>query len=128
MSQAVKVGIFGVIALAVLAYLILQVEQWSPFAPEGVRYEAAFDSVAGLDDKASVRVAGVVVGRVDGVGLSDDRALVTLLLERPVELRQGASARIANLGILGDKFVRSTPGRRGRPCCHRATSCRASRR
>ena len=39
MSQALKVGIFGVIALVVLAYLILQVEQWSPFAPEGVRCE-----------------------------------------------------------------------------------------
>lgn len=106
MTQALKVGIFGLIALAVLGYLILQVEQWSPFAPEGVRYQAAFDSVAGLDDKASVRVAGVVVGRVDGIGLSDDgRALVTLLLEKPVELRQGAGARIANLGILGDKFI-----------------------
>ena len=106
MSQALKVGIFGVIALVVLGYLILQVEQWSPFAPEGVRYQASFDTVAGLDDKASVRIAGVVVGRVDGVGLGDDgRALVTLLMERPVELRQGASARIANLGILGDKFV-----------------------
>ena len=110
MTQALKVGIFGVIALVVLAYLILQVEQWSPFAPAGVRYQAAFDSVAGLDDKASVRIAGVVVGRVDGVGLSEGRALVTLLLERPVELRQGASARIANLGILGDKFVVLDPG------------------
>jgi phospholipid/cholesterol/gamma-HCH transport system substrate-binding protein len=110
MTQALKVGIFSVIALAVLAYLILQVEQWSPFAPAGVRYQAAFDSVAGLDDKASVRIAGVVVGRVDGVGLSEGRALVTLLLERPVELRQGATARIANLGILGDKFVVLDPG------------------
>jgi phospholipid/cholesterol/gamma-HCH transport system substrate-binding protein len=110
MNQALKVGIFGVIALSVLAYLILQVEQWSPFAPEGVRYQAAFDSVAGLDDKASVRVAGVVVGRVDGVGLKDGQALVTLLLERPVELREGASARIANLGILGDKYVTLDPG------------------
>ena len=116
MKQALKVGIFGVIALAVLAYLILKVEQWSPFAPEGVHYQAAFDSVAGLDDKASVRIAGVVVGRVDGVGLgADGRALVTLLLEEPVELRDGASARIANLGILGDKFVVLDPGPPGAP-------------
>jgi phospholipid/cholesterol/gamma-HCH transport system substrate-binding protein len=116
MTQALKVGIFGLIALAVLAYLILQVEQWSPFAPSGVRYQAAFDSVAGLDDKASVRIAGVVVGRVDGIGLSDEgQALVTLLLERPVELREGALARIANLGILGDKFITLDAGPRGAP-------------
>ena len=115
MTQALKVGIFGVIALVVLGYLILQVEQWSPFAPEGVRYQAAFDSVAGLDDKASVRIAGVVVGRVDGVGLSDGRALVSLLLEGPLELREGATASIANLGILGDKFIVLDPGPVGAP-------------
>lgn len=115
MTQALKVGIFGVIALAVLAYLILQVEQWSPFAPKGVRYQAAFDSVAGLDDKASVRIAGVVVGRVDGIGLRDGRAMVTLLLDQQAELREGASARIANLGILGDKFILLEPGPAGAP-------------
>ena len=36
MNQALRVGIFGVIGLVVLGYLILKVEQWSPFAPEGV--------------------------------------------------------------------------------------------
>ncbi len=115
MSQAIKVGIFGAIALAVLAYLILKVEHWRPFAPAGVRWEAVFESVAGLDDKATVRVAGVRVGRVDGVGLRDGQAIVGLLLEPPVELRQGARARIANLGILGDKFVVLDPGPPGAP-------------
>ncbi len=115
MSQALKVGIFGAIGLAVLAYLILKVEHWRPFGPEGQRIQAAFDSVAGLDDKASVRVAGVRVGRVDGIGLDDGRALVTLLLEQPLELRQGARAMISNLGILGDKFVVLDPGPAGAP-------------
>ncbi len=115
MSQALKVGIFGTIGLIVLAYFILKVEKWQLFGPRGERVQAAFASVAGLDDQASVRVAGVRVGRVDGIGLEGGQAIVTLLLERPVELRQGASAKISNLGILGDKFVVLDPGPPGAP-------------
>ena len=33
-----------------------------------------------------------------------------LLLEQPVPLTRGATARIANLGLLGDKYVEIVPG------------------
>ncbi len=115
MSQTVKVGIFMTVALVVLAYLIFKVEDWTLFGAAGQRVDAAFESVAGLDDKAPVRVAGVRVGRVDGIRLEDRKALVTLLLETPVELTEGSSAKIANLGLLGDKFVVLTPGPQGAP-------------
>lgn len=110
MSQTIKVGIFMTVALVVLAYLIFKVEDWSLFGATGQRVEAGFDSVVGLDDKAPVRVAGVRVGRVDGVRLEGQRAIVSLLLETPVELTEGARARIANVGLLGDKFVVLTLG------------------
>jgi phospholipid/cholesterol/gamma-HCH transport system substrate-binding protein len=75
--------------------------------------DASFASVAGLDDKAAVRVAGVRVGRVDGIRLDGSRAMVTLLLEKPVDLTEGATARIANMGLLGDKYVELVPGPAG---------------
>ena len=74
MSSAVKVGLFATLCLLVLAYLILRVEDVELFAPTAQQVDAVFDSVAGLDDKAAVRVAGVRVGRVDGVGLDGARA------------------------------------------------------
>ena len=61
MSQALKVGIFMTIALVAVAYFILRIEDLTLFRPEGRRVDAVFDSVAGLDDKAPVRVAGVRV-------------------------------------------------------------------
>ncbi len=115
MSQTIKVGIFMTVALVVLAYLIFKVEDWSLFGATGQRVEAGFESVVGLDDKAPVRVAGVRVGRVDGVRLEGQRAIVSLLLETPVELTEGARARIANVGLLGDKFVVLTLGPPGAP-------------
>lgn len=115
MSQAVKVGIFATVCLAILAVLIWQIEDINPFAEEGRRVDALFDSVAGLDEKASVRVAGVRVGRVDGVRLDGRKARVALLLEKPVDLPQGTFARVANLGLLGEKYIEIIPGPAGGP-------------
>ena len=110
MENTVKVGIFATIALAALGYLILRAEQIRLFAPKGERYYAQFDSVAGLDDQSAIRVAGVRVGRVDGIELRGDEALVRLLFESDVPLYQGATAEIKNLGLLGDKYVEIAPG------------------
>ncbi len=105
MGQAVKVGIFMTICLVVLGFFILRIEHLRLFAPKGQRVEALFSSVAGLDDKASVRVAGVRVGRVDGIRLVDRKADVTLLISTPLQITQGTTASISNLGLLGDKYV-----------------------
>ena len=69
MSNVIKVGLFATIGLIVLAVLIWQIEDINPFGPEGSQLSARFATVAGLDDKAPVRVAGVRVGRVDGISL-----------------------------------------------------------
>jgi phospholipid/cholesterol/gamma-HCH transport system substrate-binding protein len=110
MSQAVKVGLFATVCLIVLAVLIWKIEDINPFTKEAKTVDAVFDSVAGLDDKATVRVAGVRVGRVQAVGLDGRRARVTLLLEQPVALTEGSYARIANLGLLGEKYIELIPG------------------
>jgi len=115
MSQALKVGLFATIALVLLGYFVMRIEDLNPFAEPAQELEAEFDSVAGLDDKASVRVAGVRVGRVDGIRLEDGKAVLRLVLETPVELRKGAGASIANLGMLGDKYVQLEPGPPGAP-------------
>ena len=115
MSHTVKIGIFVSAALVLLAYFILRIEDVRLFTGDAQRAEVAFDSVAGLDDKAAVRIAGVRVGRVDGIRLADDRALVGLLFETEVELRQGASATVATQGLLGDKHVSLYPGPAGAP-------------
>lgn len=112
MAQMIKVGAFATVCLLILAVLVWKIEDINPFHKQGKHLAAVFPTVAGLDDKAAVRMAGVRVGRVDGIGLAADgrSAQLKLLIEEPVPLTQGASARIANLGLLGDKYVEIVPG------------------
>lgn len=110
MSQTVKVGVFVTLCLVVLGYLIFQVEDLNPFAPEGKRVDVLFDSVAGLGEKSPVRVAGVRVGTVDSIGLDGNRARVTLLLDEDLQLSEASTAAIVSVGLLGDKYIELSPG------------------
>jgi phospholipid/cholesterol/gamma-HCH transport system substrate-binding protein len=110
MKPLIKVGVFATLCLVILAVLVWKIEDLNPFSNKGQRVDAVFKSVAGLDDKAAVRVAGVRVGRVDGLGLEGVHARVTLALDKPLALTVGTTARIANLGMLGEKYIELVPG------------------
>jgi len=115
MPSTVRVGVFATLCLVALAWLVMRVEDWELFGPEGRRVDAVFESVVGLDDKAAVRVAGVRVGRVDGIRLDGHRARVSLLLTEDVRLTEGAEAVVATQGLLGDRFIELRPGVEGAP-------------
>jgi phospholipid/cholesterol/gamma-HCH transport system substrate-binding protein len=111
MSPTARVGLFMLLALVVLGVFIIKIEE-IPIGSKGgrQRIQATFPSVAGLDEKSPVRIAGVRVGIVEDISLSGDRALVTLALESQVTLHQGAYAEISSLGMLGDKYIELFPG------------------
>ena len=112
MSSAAKVGVFMLIVLAILGYFILKIEDVQIGHGTGARkVTAIFDSVAGLDNKSAVRVAGVRVGKVSNIKLRPDgKAEVTLDIDPDVVLHPGASAHVANLGLLGEKYIELDPG------------------
>lgn len=114
-GATIKIGIFMTICLLLLGWLILRVEDWRLWGDKGSRRDALFDSVVGLDDRAAVRLAGVRVGRVDGIRLQGRQARVTLLLDQELSLTEGTTASIANQGLLGDKFIELRPGPEGAP-------------
>lgn len=117
MNATAKIGLFTLAVLAVLAVLVLKIEDL-PLSgrARATTVEVSFDDVAGLDDKSAVRIAGVRVGRVDGIRLlPDGTAVARLLLEQDVELREGAWGQVKNLGLLGDKYVELFAGDPGKP-------------
>ncbi len=112
MSAAAKVGLFMLIILVIAGFFILKIQDIQLQGGGATKtVKAVFDSVAGLDVRSAVRVAGVRVGKVSDIELTPDgRAVVTLELNKDVQLHQGASARVTDLGLLGEKYVELDPG------------------
>jgi len=112
MTTTAKIGAFFVVVLVALGILIMKIEDihFGKKARTNTA-DAHFKDVAGLDDKSAVRVAGVRVGKVDGISLRPDGSAVAhLALDPGVALHQGATAQIRSLGMLGDKYVELVPG------------------
>src|SRR5688572_6977474 len=112
MTSAAKVGIVMLIALAVLGYFVLRIEDISLSRSRTTRVvKAIFEDVAGLDDESAVRIAGVRKGHVTDIKvLPDGRAEVTLEVDDDVPLHTNATAKVANLGLLGEKYIELDPG------------------
>lgn len=112
MTSAAKVGIVMLIALAVLGYFVLRIEDISLSRSRTTRVvKAVFDDVAGLDDESAVRIAGVRKGHVTDIKvLPNGRAVVTMEVDDDVPLHTNAQAKVANLGLLGEKYIELDPG------------------
>ncbi|HEX7706294.1 MAG TPA: MlaD family protein [Thermoanaerobaculia bacterium] len=117
MSNAAKVGLVMLIALGVLGYFILKIEDINLGRSSSTReVKAIFDDVAGLDRESAVRIGGVQKGHVTAIRvLPDGRAEVTLEVDDDVPLRSDASARVESMGLLGEKYVELSPGSMTRP-------------
>ena len=99
-------------ACSALAYLALRLGDIGLFKSETYQVLARFTSVSGLKEGAFVEVAGVRVGDVDRIELNIDEYLadVYLNIDATVPIQDDAIASIRTQGIIGDKFVKITPG------------------
>lgn len=115
MNASAKVGLFFLVAIVLAGILIFKIQDLHLGQAEGKTVTIVFQNAAGLDTRAAVRVAGVRVGQVAKIRLIEGRAYVSVSLESGVDLRQGASATIANMGLLGEKYLELIPGPVGNP-------------
>jgi phospholipid/cholesterol/gamma-HCH transport system substrate-binding protein len=105
--------LFVLVGLILLGYMSFQVGKQSFGLKKGYTVDVLFDSAAGLDQDASVQIAGVEVGRVESISLKDGKALVRLRIGANVKLEKDVIAAIKTHGILGEKYIEIHPGTRG---------------
>jgi len=105
------------VVLGVLAFFVLKIEDVKVRRTnDSKKITAVFDSVAGLDNRSAVRVAGVRVGKVTKIDLRPDgKAEVELEIDKDVQLHANAQAHVANLGLLGEKYIELDPGTPNQP-------------
>ena len=104
------VGIFVLAGAICLGYLAIRLGKVELFGATGYVVYADFASVAGLKIGDPAEIAGVRIGKVESLGLVDDRARVTLRLDPTVNLQDDVIASVRARGLIGDKFVLITPG------------------
>jgi phospholipid/cholesterol/gamma-HCH transport system substrate-binding protein len=102
------VGTFVAIGIGAILFLALKVGNLISFgATPGYRLEARFDNIGGLKLRASVKAAGVVVGRVERVRLDPTtyQAIVTLKIDEGYQFTTDTIASILTSGLLGDVYI-----------------------
>ena len=109
LSPEAKVGLLVIVGSMVLLYMTFAVGKYQFGEKKGYILQAAFDSVAGLDVKSAVRMAGVKIGSVERVELENSRAKVIMRIDPEVQIPRGTEAMIKTLGLLGEKYVEFVP-------------------
>ena len=110
LTMETLVGLFVVVGVASLAYLAIKLGKLEVIGGRGYTVMAEFDSVAGLKNGAVVEIGGVEVGRVREITLKNYRAVVAMSIDPGVKLQDDAIISIRTKGLIGEKYVRITPG------------------
>jgi phospholipid/cholesterol/gamma-HCH transport system substrate-binding protein len=112
MNVETGVGLFLIAGVASLGYLGVRLGELGLAEKNTYELTAKFVSVSGLKQGASVELAGVRVGKVTRIELDpeDYQAEVSLAIDAGIALQEDAIASIRTQGIIGDKFVKITPG------------------
>ena len=104
------VGVFVLAGLLALGYLSIKLGKLELFGAAGYTVSAEFPTVGGLKPGAVVEIAGVEVGRVLKIYLKDYQAVVVMRIDPHVQLQEDAIASIRTKGLLGEKYIRISPG------------------
>lgn len=106
----ISVGIFMIAGIACLIYLSVNLGNVDLFGSDNYVIDARFGSIEGLEVAASVEIAGVPVGKVKRIVLEDDEAVVQMEIKKEIKITDDTIASIRTKGIIGDKFIKLTPG------------------
>ena len=104
------VGVFVLVGIVCLGYLSIKLGKLELIGGDVYEVVAQFNTASGLKAGSSVEIAGVEVGRVRAITLNDDRAAVTLAVDKKVKLYTDTIASIKTRGIIGEKFLALSPG------------------
>jgi phospholipid/cholesterol/gamma-HCH transport system substrate-binding protein len=110
------VGCFVLIGLVAVLYLAIQIGSARFFGSDSYQLEARFSSAAGVNPGSRVEIAGVRVGTVKDIVLSENFfAIVTLELPKTLSLDDDTIASVKTAGLIGDRYIELSPGGSGFP-------------
>jgi phospholipid/cholesterol/gamma-HCH transport system substrate-binding protein len=107
------VGLFVVAGVAALVMLAMKVGNLGTYnVSDTYQVYAHFTNIGGLKPKASIRSAGVLVGRVTEITLDTEsyEAKVVMSLDKRYQFPKDTFANILTSGLLGEQYIGLMPG------------------
>ncbi len=111
-SIEAAVGIFVILGMICVGYLTIKLGKMQILGDNTYSISARFESVSGLKTGAYVEMAGVPIGQVASIRLDhkEQVAMVKLKINKDVTLTDDVIASVSTSGLIGDKYVKLTPG------------------
>jgi len=103
-SLETKLGIFVFLAV-VAAWIIVETLGSADWFRHGYHITAQFSTVQDLKPGDRVKMAGVEIGRVEAIKLTDTKASVIMKLHDDAMVRTDSKASIKFTGLMGQNFV-----------------------
>jgi len=105
------VGVFVFLGLLSIGWLALKLGQVGGLGQSGYTLSADFDDAGGVRNGSDIMMAGVIIGRVDKVTLTNnDHATMILRIHDGVRIADDSFASVRTKGIIGDRYIRITQG------------------
>lgn len=112
-NTEVVVGVFLLLGLLALGYLAIKLGRMEVIGNSGYTVHATFPNVGGLRTGTPVEIAGVDIGWVERIELKNYQARVDFRIKSGIELPEDSIASIRTKGLIGEQFVRISPGGAG---------------
>jgi len=110
MTMEFLVGLFALVGVLALAYQAVGLGGLEFLSSDKYEIYAEFDNISGLQEGASVEIAGVSIGEVSKIVFKDPEAQVTFKITPDIKIRDDDIASIRTKGIIGDRYVKISRG------------------
>lgn len=106
-----KVGIFVILAVSIFIFMTLGIGALRLGSSGYSAYTVSFDDVSGLSQKGDVKIAGVKVGWVEKIELTQSgKAQADIMVSKKYALYDNAYAVVRQEGLIGTKYLEIIPG------------------
>jgi phospholipid/cholesterol/gamma-HCH transport system substrate-binding protein len=110
MSKEAKVGIFVLLGIVILTFFTFRVSKIGGIGEKGYQLTVDFETAAGLEPKANVKMAGVPIGKLEEIKLVENNARLVLRIQEGIKIPVDSVVSIQTQGLLGEKYVEILPG------------------